>query len=82
MTTPPTDSADLRVLVASVPHRAEVVAEIWLGDEMLAEVRQDDGVERVQLFGRTSSAEPWDFGVDELLAVLERARRRLRGDAP
>lgn len=64
--------------LASLPDRDEVVAEVWHGDEQLAEVRREVEATRVTLFLAQGGA--WDFDLDELMSVLQRAKARLIGE--
>ena len=67
--------------VASVPDRDELVVEIWCGDVQFAELRDEGGITRVQLYQRTTG-QPWDVSLDELQAALQRAADRLKALGP
>lgn len=63
--------------IASVPDRDELVAEIWHGDEMVAEMQSDDKEGFVlEIYPRESGA-PWLFDLRGWIAALEEAQRRL-----
>jgi hypothetical protein len=63
--------------IASVPDRDDVVAEIWWGDAMVAELHRGatGGVE-IEIYA-AESHDPWSFDLASWLAVLAEARRRL-----
>jgi hypothetical protein len=63
--------------LASVPDRDEVVAEIWWGDAMVAELhRGTTGGVEVEIYA-AESREPWSFDLTSWLAVLVEAQRRM-----
>jgi hypothetical protein len=76
MTSPP-DTAGIRVVFASVPHRESVVAELWVGNDMLAELRREGGSEHIQIYSPPTADMPWDHAVDDLVRALDYARRGL-----
>lgn len=63
--------------IASVPDRNEVVAEIWWGDAMVAELHRGirGGVE-IEIYA-TESHEPWSFDLTSWLAALAEAQRKM-----
>lgn len=63
------------VEVTSPPDRDDVVAELWWGDEMFAELRYIDGRAHLEIYGRPAG--PWEFPFDEFCAALAHARERL-----
>ena len=65
-----------RIDIASVPDRDEPVAELWYGDEQVAELRRESGEHRLQVFA-PRSVTVWDFSFDDFLTALDTARRRL-----
>jgi len=68
---------ELTVQIASVPDRDGLVAEIWHGDVMVAEINQGQGRSlRVELYPSPRDAH-WDFDLDDLIGALAEARRRL-----
>ena len=83
------NASKFSVEVASVPDREGVVAEVWLGDQLLAELRLEAEVVRIQLYspngspdGPPDGAPHWDVPCDELLAALQTARARLVAGPP
>lgn len=72
-------SRAFKVELTSVPDRTDVVAEVWFQDELLAELRRERGVVRIQLYKSPGAA--WDLAYDGFLAAVEEARARL-GSGP
>ena len=67
---------NFRIQIASVSDRDEVVAEIWLGDAMVAEVRRGErGELQIEIYPRDSG--PWNLELKSWLAALVEAQRRL-----
>jgi len=64
------------VQVASVPDRESLVAEVWLGQEQLAELRYEPEGVRMQIYS-APSGQPWDVPYDEFIRVLRKARDQL-----
>jgi len=62
--------------IASVPDREEPVAEVWYGDEQVAELRREGAELRLQIFSTPSSA-AWDFSIDAFLSAIHEAMARL-----
>jgi hypothetical protein len=54
---------------------------VWFGNEMLAELRHEDGSVRVQIYDAWGGAEYWDLPYEDVLAALQKAREEL-GPAP
>jgi hypothetical protein len=73
MTTSP---AAFRIEIASVPDRDDLVAEVWCGAELFAELRHEAGDVSVQLYCPSRSGQ-WDMRLADLIAVLDNARERL-----
>jgi hypothetical protein len=69
---PPT----LTIELASVPDRDALVAEIWLGATLIAEVRREARVLLVQLYPSPTGL-PFDVPYEELVAALMTAKARL-----
>jgi hypothetical protein len=67
-----------RILIAGVPDRDSVVAEIWVRKERFAEVHQDRDALRVEIYcSRSGTA--WDIAYDDLIHLLAAARHKLAG---
>jgi hypothetical protein len=63
--------------IASVPDRDDVVAEIWRGDAMVAELQHGaDGEIQLNIYS-TESHDPWSFDLTSWLAILIEAKRKL-----
>jgi hypothetical protein len=62
--------------IASVPDRDDVVAEVWWGEAMVAELQRGatGGVE-IEIYP-TKSHDPWSFDLASWLAVLAEAQRK------
>jgi len=71
----------LTLEVTSVPDRDDVVVELWLGPEMMAELRHEHEDLRVQFYP-SRDGRPWDLSYAELLSALQRARSELKGSGP
>ena len=70
-------SGRLTVKIASVPDREELVAELWEGDEMWAELSHErEGQLVLEIYAR-SSGEPWSFAFDDAVRGLLEAKARL-----
>lgn len=64
--------------IASVSDRDDLVAEIWWGGAMVAEVNR--GVEnefRVDIYP-AESGQPWSFDLSAWVDILNEAKRRLK----
>jgi hypothetical protein len=64
------------VEIASVPDRDEVVAEVWWGDTMVAEMRRVKGQLLIDIYPAESGA-MWSFDLQSWLRALAEAQRRL-----
>lgn len=63
------------VELTSVPDRDDLVAEVWFGEHLFAELRHEpDGV-KAQFYA--APAGRWDVPYDELASALDEARERL-----
>ena len=71
-----TNSPSFAVELSSVPDRDGVVAEVWLGQVLLAQLHHEDGVVRVQFYPMPSG-HIWELSYDDLIAALITARTRL-----
>lgn len=65
-----------RIQIASPPDREELVAELWVGSEQIAELRKQAGTVRVQLYA-CSGAPWWDVDYEELSSAFRRAHEYL-----
>jgi hypothetical protein len=67
---------DLRVQLASWPDMDDLVAEIWLGDQYVADVKAD-GDTFVVTFRSPGDAVPIQVELNDLKQALDEARRAL-----
>lgn len=65
-----------KVELVSVPDRDDRVAEVWLGQSLLAELRHEGGQVRVQLYP-ASSGQAWDLCLADLNKCFIEASGRL-----
>ncbi|MCI0917270.1 hypothetical protein JNA64_08845 [Pseudomonas stutzeri] len=67
----------LRVEIASVPDRDDLIAEIWQEDEMVAEIqRSPDGRFVLELYS-SPGQRPWSLDFECWMTALFEAKRRL-----
>jgi len=65
-----------KIEITSPPDRDNLVAEIWFGDNHIAEINTEcDGYE-IELY-KPVKTEYWTFVLDEFLEVLQEAKKRL-----
>jgi len=65
------------IAIPSVPDRDDVIAEIWWGDAMVAELhRGASGGAEIEIYPAESHA-PWSFDLAGWLAALAEAQRKL-----
>ena len=65
-----------QIELTSVPDRDDLVAEIWLDQDLFVELRLEAGEIRTQLYSR-QDGKPWDVSHRDLLAALSKAEERL-----
>jgi len=70
----------LKTEIASTPDREDLVAEIWIDQHLLAELRQEAGQVRIQIYARPDGR-PWDVSHPDLLTALSGAEKRLMGSS-
>ncbi|MDL1864565.1 hypothetical protein FBQ90_05075 [Betaproteobacteria bacterium PRO5] len=68
----------LKIEIASVPDQDDLVAEVWQGDKMVAEIHRSPEESLVLELYPSPNQEPWIFDLEEWMATLSEARRRLR----
>ena len=64
--------------IASVPDREQVVAEIWIGDVLFAELRREGTDVLVEMYPRPSG-EPWVVESEWLSGIMLEAKSKLLG---
>lgn len=71
-------SNTLRINIASPPDREKLVAEVFFGDEQVAELNQETGELQVEIYPRPS-AKPWVLSYSDFVTALSQAKQRLVG---
>lgn len=66
-----------RILIASVPNRERLVAEIYYDNQYWVEISQENDEELIMQFYSHPTAKYWTFPFEEALKVLEQARNKL-----
>ena len=66
------------IILASSPHREHVVAEIWIENAHLAELRHEAGQTWIELYPR-KDGQPWNIEQSVLMWALSEAVARLGG---
>jgi hypothetical protein len=61
-----------KIEITSVPDRSNLVAEIWYGENLLAEINQEEDVFKVELYNTQGTVVFNDF-----IAALEKAKHKL-----
>jgi len=65
------------IIIADLPDKEELVAEIYYNNMYWAEISQEPGVEQPIIeFYPPSDKEYWEFPLDEALEALEKAKKR------
>lgn len=64
--------------IASVEDRDELVAELWWDDHQVAELSQDGGRLRLQLY-KAGTGKCWDFDYIEFAQAIAGLAERLKG---
>jgi len=71
-----TSRAAFTIELTSVVDRDDLVAEIWFGQELFAELRYESGNARLQVYSAPEGGH-WDLPHEELQAALQQARDKL-----
>lgn len=68
----------LTLQIASLPDKENVVSEIWLGNDQVAEVSNEDGQTiRIEIFSPPDRG-IWSFDLDVFETILAEAKNNLR----
>ncbi len=67
---------NFEITVNSLPDRDNLVAEIYYKNYQFAEISQETNKLIVQFYPHPKEAY-WEFSIDEILKVIERAKKRL-----
>jgi hypothetical protein len=68
----------IRIVIASVPDRDELVAELWVGEIQWAELSHDSGDMILQIYSNPTG-KPWEFPPDEIVESIQKAKAALLG---
>jgi len=68
--------SNTRICISSPPDRQKLVAEIFFGDEQWAELNQERGDLRLEVYPRRDGR-PWSLDFQEVSDALSRAKERL-----
>ncbi|AKT39221.1 hypothetical protein [Chondromyces crocatus] len=71
-------SREFRVTIASPPDREKLVAEIFFGDEQVAEIHQESDELQIEIYMH-SSGKPWMLPYVDFMKAMSKARQRLVG---
>lgn len=63
-------------IIADVPDREELVAELWHDHDMWGEISKENGEAMLELYGR-EDGEPWRFPPEPVEQLINLARRDL-----
>lgn len=63
--------------IVSVPDRDDVVAEVWWGNDMVAEMRRAENGEFLLDIYPMESHAPWSFELNRWLTALAEAQQKL-----
>lgn len=64
---------EFKIEITSVPDRSNLVAEIWYGGHLLAEINQEEEELKVELYNTQKSI----FIFKDFIAALEEAKHKL-----
>jgi hypothetical protein len=67
-------SDEFEIGIASVPHREELVAEIFYRNEQWVEISSENGIPMI-VFCKKKNGGNWEFELDKALEALEYARK-------
>jgi hypothetical protein len=68
-------NTELELLIYSPPKRDDFVVEISALGEQFAEVRVENGVPVIEVYGRQQEKD-WLFPVEDVVRILEEAKRK------
>jgi hypothetical protein len=63
--------------IASPPDRENLVAEIWQGDQMIAEINQESDHLELEIF---TNKEDLKLNYDDFIEILKKAKEMLIGE--
>ena len=68
---------NLTIEIASPPDRENLVAEIWLGGQMIAEINQENSSLELEIF--TDEKRKLKLNYDDFVETLKKAKEKLEG---
>jgi hypothetical protein len=71
----------IEILIASPYYKEKLVAELWIDNQQIAEINQEQEVLMVEVHS-SLDGKPWTVSYDDLLSALKRAKNRLVGGVP
>jgi hypothetical protein len=69
---------DYRIVIASLPDKEELVAEIYYKHEQWVEISNESGTPMIVFFKKRDGSD-WEFEMDKALEALETAKKRFLG---
>jgi len=66
-----------KIEIVSSPDRENLVAEIWQGDQMIAEINQDGETLELEIY--TAKAEGLKLEFEDFVDALKNAKKKLVG---
>ena len=69
---------NLTIEIASPPDRENLVAEIWLEEQMIAEINQENNNLELEIFIKEKGKLKLNY--DDFLETLEKAKKKLVGE--
>ncbi len=64
------------ISIGSVPHREELVADIFYENQHFAEISEDTGKMIIEVYPDLKK-DYWEFNFDEFIEALNKAKKRL-----
>ena len=68
---------DFRIVVCSMPHREELISEVYYKNEQWLEISAEIPNNFVVQFFNKDNENYWEFTYEEAMAVLQEAKNRL-----
>lgn len=66
---------EFKVLITSPSDREKIVAEIWFGNNLIAEINQEGDELEIDIYPNQRLT----FKLDDLLSNIEKAKKKLMG---
>lgn len=70
------DSNEIKICISSPPDREFLVAEIFVGNEQIAEINQENEKLEVEIYPRKSD-NFWRINYEDLVKILQEAKQKL-----